>query len=261
MQDLVLVFAGFFVGVVVGLTGVGGGSLMTPLLIFGFGIQPVLAIGTDLLFAAITKLGGSVALARARLIDWTVVAQLAAGSVPASVLTLWLIQHMGPADALTQKLMTFTLGVALLLTAAATLYKAVVDRPLVRAHSPVPTPTTPRHWALPLVMGGVIGVLVTLTSVGAGAIGVLALMLLYPALPLRRVVAADIAHAVPLTLVAGLGHAAIGTVNWPLLATLLVGSLPGIWLGTRLANKAPDRLVRSLLSLLLAYAGVKLVAL
>jgi uncharacterized protein len=117
----------------------------------------------------------------------------------------------------------------------------------------------PRHWALPIAFGALIGTLVSLTSVGAGAIGVTALMLLYPALPLARIVAADIAYAVPLTLVAGLGHASIGSVDWPLLAKLLAGSLPGIWLGSRLMRKTPERLIRALLSLLLAYAGAKLI--
>ena len=119
--------------------------------------------------------------------------------------------------------------------------------------------TKARHWALPVLFGALIGTLVTITSVGAGAIGVTVLMLLYPALPLQRIVAADLAYAVPLTLVAGLGHASIGSVDWPLLAKLLMGSLPGIWLGTQLSSKVPERAIRSLLSVLLAYAGVKLI--
>lgn len=120
--------------------------------------------------------------------------------------------------------------------------------------------TQARHWALPVLFGAVIGALVTITSVGAGAIGVIVLMLLYPALPLPRIVAADIAHAVPLTLVAGMGHAWMGSVDWMLLAKLLAGSIPGIWLGTLLMRKTPDRVIRSLLSVLLAYAGLKLIA-
>jgi len=119
--------------------------------------------------------------------------------------------------------------------------------------------STPRHWSLPVVFGALIGTLVTLTSVGAGAIGVTVLLLLYPLLPLPRIVAADIAYAVPLTLVAGLGHASLGSVDWPLLAKLLAGSLPGIWLGARLMHRTPERLVRAILSLLLAWAGTKLV--
>jgi uncharacterized membrane protein YfcA len=262
MHDFAFIFAGFFVGLVVGLTGVGGGSLMTPVLIFLFGIKPYLAVGTDLLFAAFTKLGGSVNLARARLIDWPVVLRTAAGSVPAALATLYVLHRLGPASSAVQQAMTSTLGIALLLTAAATLYKAIAGRSAPRDIAPADLAQAirPRHWALPVLFGAVIGVLVTLTSVGAGAIGVLVLMLLYPALPLPRIVAADIAHAVPLTLVAGLGHASIGAVDWPLLIKLLAGSLPGIWLGSRLVRKTPDRVIRSLLSVLLAYAGVKLIA-
>ena len=146
--------------------------------------------------------------------------------------------------------------------ALATLYKAIAGKSTPREIAPeaLERATTPPHWALPILFGAVIGTLVTLTSVGAGAIGVLVLMLLYPSLPLPRIVAADIAHAVPLTLVAGLGHASIGSVDWMLLAKLLAGSLPGIWLGSRLVTKTPDRVIRALLSLLLAYAGTKLIA-
>ena len=262
MQDAAFVFAGFFVGLVVGLTGVGGGSLMTPLLIFGFGFKPHRAIGTDLLFAAFTKLGGSIALARARQIDWPVVLRMAAGSIPASLLMLYLLHRLGPASPGVQHAMTSTLGVALLLTAVAMFWKAVAGKAAPRAIAAADlhdATRATRPWQ-PVLFGAVIGALVTLTSVGAGAIGVFVLLLLYPALPLPRIVAADIAHAVPLTLVAGFGHASIGSVDWPLLAKLLAGSLPGIWLGTRLVQKTPDRVIRSLLSLLLAYAGAKLIS-
>lgn len=263
MHDLAFVFAGFFVGLVVGLTGVGGGSLMTPILIFFFGVKPYLAVGTDLLFAAFTKMSGTVKLARARRIDWRVVLQQSAGSIPAALITLYILRTVGPADPKVQAVMTTTLGVALLLTAAATLYKALRGKaaPARVAAGEEILAATPRHWSLPLLFGALIGTLVTLTSVGAGAIGVTVLMILYPRLPLSRIVAADIAYAVPLTLVAGLGHASLGSVDWPLLAKLLLGSIPGIWVGSHLMTRTPDRIVRSLLSVLLAYAGVKLIAL
>ncbi|WP_298436529.1 sulfite exporter TauE/SafE family protein [Ottowia sp.] len=261
MESMAFVVAGFFVGAVVGLTGVGGGSLMTPLLIFFFGVKPYLAVGTDLLFAAVTKAGGSVSLARRRLVDWPVVGLLAAGSVPAALLTLWAIRRHGATDPALQHLMTSVLGGALLLTAAATFYKALAGKaqPRQLPAAERAAAARPRHWALPVLLGAVIGSLVTLTSVGAGAIGVVVLMLLYPRLPLPRIVGADIAHAVPLTLVAGLGHAAIGSVDWRLLGLLLAGSLPGIWLGSRLMTHTPERLVRTLLAGLLGYAGLKLV--
>ena len=263
MHDFAFIFAGFFVGLIVGLTGVGGGSLMTPILIFFFDVKPYLAIGTDLLFAAFTKMGGTVKLARARIINWRVVLHLSAGSIPAALITLLLLKKLGPASTAVQGLMTTTLGAALLLTAAATLYKALRGKaaPHALARGQEAQATTPRHWSLPLLFGALIGTLVTLTSVGAGAIGVTVLMILYPMLPLPRIVAADIAYAVPLTLVAGLGHASLGSVDWPLLTKLLLGSLPGIWVGSHLMSRIPERLIRSLLSVLLAYAGMKLIAL
>jgi uncharacterized protein len=262
MADFAFIFAGFFVGLTVGLTGVGGGSLMTPILIFGFGIKPYLAVGTDLLFAAFTKLGGTINLARTKTVDWKIVASLCAGSIPAALVTIYLLHSVGATDPKVQKIMTTTLGIALLLTAMATLYKAIKGKTTPRNISPeqLALATQPRHWALPVLFGALIGTLVSITSVGAGAIGVTVLMLLYPALPLPRIVAADLAYAVPLTLVAGLGHASIGSVDWQLLVKLLAGSLPGIWLGTRFGARVPDRAIRSLLSILLAYAGVKLIA-
>lgn len=263
MTAFATVFAGFFVGLIVGVTGVGGGSLMTPILIFFFGVKPYLAVGTDLLFAAFTKAGGTLSLARQRLVPWRVVGLLSAGSLPAALVTLSVLHRLGPNTDAVQTAMTHTLGVALLLTAAAMLYKAARGKQLPRhlAADQLQEATRARHWSLPVVFGAVIGTLVTLTSVGAGAIGVSVLLLLFPLLPLPRIVAADIAYAVPLTLVAGLGHASLGSVDWPLLGMLLAGSLPGIWVGTRLMRHTPERLVRSLLSLLLAYAGTKLITL
>ena len=265
MHDLAFVFAGFAVGLIVGLTGVGGGSLMTPVLIFFFGVKPHLAIGTDLLFAAFTKMGGTVSMARQRLVPWRVVGLLCAGSIPAALAALWLLHRMGPATAQAQHLMTSTLGIALLLTPAATAYRVRAFPPQRQAaevaarRANAANAAEPRHWSLPVLLGAVIGMLVTFTSVGAGAIGVTVLLLVFPHLPLPRIIAADIAYAVPLTLVAGLGHASLGSVDWPLLLQLLAGSLPGIWLGSRLVSRTPERLIRSALSVLLAWAGAKLV--
>ncbi len=264
MHDLAFIGAGFLVGAVIGLTGVGGGSLMTPILVFVFGVKPYLAVGTDLLFAGFTKLGGTVRTARAGLVNWRMVAHLSAGSIPAALLTLWYLQEVGTASADTQHFMTSALGVALLLTAAATLFKAICSNKSGSSRDQTPPSADaarPRHWSLPLLFGAIIGSLVTLTSVGAGALGVMVLMLLYPMLPLARIVAADVAYAVPLTLVAGMGHASLGSVDWALLTKLLIGSLPGIWIGSRLMQHTPERVVRSLLSMLLAYAGLKLMAL
>jgi len=262
MNEFAFILSGFVVGLIVGLTGVGGGSLMTPLLIFGFGIKPAMAVGTDLLFAAGTKFGGMLNFARQRIVPWRLVLSLSLGSVPASLLTLWVLHDLGASNPVVQKAITFTLGIALMLTAAATLYKAIRGtrhiEVLDEASLERPADQT-KHPLLPILFGAVIGVLVTLTSVGAGAIGVTVLMLLYPQLPLYRIVAADIAYAVPLTLVAGLGHATLGTVDWQLLGLLLIGSVPGIWLGSHWVTRVPERFIRSALSVLLAWAGSKLV--
>ncbi len=259
MHDAAYVLAGLGVGFIVGLTGVGGGSLMTPLLIFFFDLTPSLAVGTDLLFAALTKLGGTLKLARTHGVEWRIVLPLSGASLLTALVTLTILQRLGATSARVQAVMTTTLGVALLLTAAVTFDKALRPRKVGTASAAVEA-ERPLHWSLPLLVGAVLGALVTLTSVGAGALGVTALMVVYPRLPMARLIAADIAYAVPLTLVAGLGHASLGSVDWALLAKLLVGSLPGIWLGSSLVNRVPDRVARGLVAVVVAFAGLRLMA-
>ena len=274
MQDTALILSGLIIGAIIGLTGVGGGSLMTPLLIMGFGVNPAIAVGTDLLFAAATKLGGTVRLARERLIAWRAVGLLSVGSLPAALLTMAVLQRLGPSSAETEQLIRQVLGVALLLTALATLHNVLASQRKKNAVLANNGPTgaagaadladtanaTPAHWALPVLFGALIGSVVTLTSVGAGAIGVTALLILFPRLAIQRIIAVDLAYAVPLTLFAGLGHASLGQVDWHLLGLLLCGSLPGIWLGSRLLKSLNPQVTRTLLSTLLATIGIKLLA-
>ena len=274
MQDTALILSGLIIGAIIGLTGVGGGSLMTPLLIMGFGVNPAIAVGTDLLYAAATKLGGTVRLARERLIAWRAVGLLSVGSLPAALLTMAVLQHLGPSSAETEQLIRQVLGVALLLTALATLHNVLASQRKKNAVLANNGPTgaagaadladtanaTPAHWALPVLFGALIGSVVTLTSVGAGAIGVTALLILFPRLAIQRIIAVDLAYAVPLTLFAGLGHASLGQVDWHLLGLLLCGSLPGIWLGSRLLKSLTPQVTRTLLSTLLATIGIKLLA-
>ena len=271
MQDTALILSGLIIGAIIGLTGVGGGSLMTPLLIMGFGVNPAIAVGTDLLFAAATKLGGTVRLARERLIAWRAVGLLSVGSLPAALLTMAVLQHLGPSSAETEQLIRQVLGVALLLTALATLHNVLASQrkknavlanngPAGAADLADTANATPAHWALPVLFGALIGSVVTLTSVGAGAIGVTALLILFPRLAIQRIIAVDLAYAVPLTLFAGLGHASLGQVDWHLLGLLLCGSLPGIWLGSRLLKSLNPQVTRTLLSTLLATIGIKLLA-
>lgn len=270
MEPIYLVIAGFLVGLIVGLTGVGGGSLMTPALIFFFGVKPAVAVGTDLLFAAVTKGTGVLAVLRQRVIAWQVVAAMCAGSIPAALLSVWWIHRQSSQGLDVDGIIKTTLGIALLLTAAASVYKVLSARrrraasgALAAAGSSATALSEPeqvhvRHWSLPVLLGAAIGTMVAFSSVGAGAVGVIALMVLYPNLPLPRVVASDIAYAVPLTLVTGLSHAGIGMVDWALLATLLIGSIPGIWLGSRVVLRVPEQWVRMLLAVLLSLAGGKL---
>jgi hypothetical protein len=238
------------------MTGVGGGSLMTPLLIGAFKLNPAVAIGTDLWFAALTKTGGAVAHARHGHVDRTITLRLLAGSLPAALLTIAAMHTTGITKAWAGVL-TVALGIALLLTALVIANRGAWQRLGLKLEAWLPERHKP---ALTVAAGALLGVLVTLSSIGAGALGATLILLLYPRLPAHRLVGTDIAHAVPLTLVAGIGHATLGHVDVGLLAALLVGSLPGIWLGARLTRRMPDRLVRALLCAALVTAGIKVIA-
>lgn len=246
--------AGFAVGAIVGLTGVGGGSLMTPILVLLFGIHPATAVGTDLLHAAVTKAGGTYVHAKQGRVEWRITFLLAAGSLPAAALTLLGLQHFTHGIGST-RIITTTLGAALLLTAAALALRTHLFR-LSKSHSL----RTERHPAFTVLTGVVLGVLVSVSSVGAGSLGVTALFFLYPQLKAARIVASDLAHAVPLTLVAGLGHWLFGSVDGKLLLSLLVGSLPGIYLGSHFAGRVPETMLRFLLAGILLLVGYKLIA-
>ena len=248
--------AGLLVGFLVGITGVGGGSLMTPILILLFGIHPVTAVGTDLLQASVTKAVGTLVHGAKKTVDWPIVLRLASGSVPATVLTLLLIGAIGGKGPVGGALISTVLGIAVLLTAVCVAFRPQILR-LGARHLPVPTPRATAQATV--IIGAVIGVLVSVSSIGAGAIGVTVLLLLYPRLPTRTVVGSDIAHAVPLTLVAGLGHWVLGTVDGALLLSLLIGSVPGIVLGSLVASRIPDLVLRPLLASVLALVGARLV--
>ena len=236
------VLSGLVVGMLVGLTGVGGGSLMTPILIILFGIHPATAVGTDLLYASATKTAGTFVHGYNRTIDWRVVGRLALGSVPMTALTIFVLSRLNLDSPAMQALITKVLGAALLFTAFSLFFR----KPMMREYNRrvgVLEPKLVRN--LTILTGAVLGVLVSISSVGAGAIGVTALILLYPAMPASRIVGSDIAHAVPLTLVAGIGHwLVLGSIKWVVLDSLLVGSLPGIVAGSILAARVPDAFVR-----------------
>lgn len=242
------VLSGVIVGGLVGFTGVGGGSLMTPLLILLFGVHPTTAVGTDLLYASATKTAGTAVHGFNSNVDWKVVGWLALGSIPTTALTVLLLYWLGIDSKAAQLVVSKVLGFALLLASVSMFLRT----PLLHVYRDrVGTLPAKRVAALTVVTGAVLGALVTLSSVGAGAIGVTVLVLLYPEMAPRRIVGTDVAHAVPLTLVAGLGHSILGTVNYVMLTSLLVGSLPAIVVASIAANRASDNAVRLALATVL----------
>jgi uncharacterized membrane protein YfcA len=253
-----LVVAGLAVGCIVGLTGVGGGSLMTPILLW-FGIPPSTAVGTDLLYAAFTKMGGVYVHDKKKNIDWSITGWLALGSVPAALVTLWILNNLKADTTAVNAVIKYSLGWALLFTSIAILFKKKL---LVfsqkhagdKFHRESKTQN-----ALTIAIGVMLGATVTLTSIGAGALGTVTLFFLYPLLPTPRLVGTEIAHAVPLTLVAGIGHASMGNLDFSILGQLLAGSLPGIYIGSMLSGKVPDLFLRNAIAIMLFFVGYKLV--
>lgn len=252
--------AGFGVGLLVGMTGVGGGALMTPILILFFGYSPLTAVGTDLLFASITKSVGMLVHGRQGTVDWIVVRRLAAGSIPAAVLALvWLTEIR---DTVSASLLFGLIGSALLLSSLGLLAKSQLHR--LGKHYRLAFPSRFKHLqpALTVFAGILIGVFVTATSIGAGALGAVVLLYLYPLrLTPAKLVGTDLAHAIPLALVAGMGHLAIGTVEFRLLGGLLLGSLPGVLMGSWLCGRMPESTVRMAVAVALGAVAVKLLAL
>ena len=251
---LPLAAAGFGVGFLVGLTGVGGGALMTPLLISTFGVSPAVAVGTDLLYAAVTKTVGGWRHHMAENVDWPIVIRLATGSIPAAIMLLAIMAYVPFNTEAMARWIRYGLAFALPVSAVAIVLYPI----LMKGHANDAAAAPPKRALATVLFGVALGLLVTLTSVGAGAIGVVVLALLFPLLPAKRIVGTDIAHAVPLTLVAGAGHLGLGHVDPWILVALLCGSIPGILLGTRLAGVAPEWLLRPLLALTLCYAAYAL---
>jgi len=253
--DPAFVVSGLVVGLLVGFTGVGGGSLMTPLLVLVFGIHPATAVGTDLIYAGLTKISGSAVHAYHGSVDWRITRRLAYGSVPAALLSLLLLAHLGVSSKSSGGIISTTLGIALILTAVMLVFRKALLARLARLMDGA---SEQRIRVLTVALGVVLGVLVTISSVGAGAIGATILLTLYPKSPIVRIVGSDIAHAVPLTLIAGAGHWWLGSVDLHMLVSLLAGSIPGIMISSHFASRVPDRILRPLLAGTLAVVGGRL---
>lgn len=255
VHSVVYPLSGLLVGLLVGLTGVGGGSLMTPLLL-AFGVHPTTAVGTDLLYAAVTKTVGTAMHHAGDTVDWKIVRRLALGSVPATAVALYGLSHFGVQSKEVTETIKFVLGVGLLLTAVSIFLRRQIAEFVASRFG---EPNDRQATAMTVISGVVLGILVSLSSVGAGAVGVTVLILLYPKIPLVRIVGSDIAHAVPLTLVAGTGHWLLGDVNFGLMGSLLIGSIPGIVAGSWLARRLPEMGLRPALATVLLVVGANLV--
>lgn len=250
-MDFAYPVAGFVVGIIVGLTGVGGGALMTPFLVL-YGVPPATAVGTDLLYAAATKSGAVWLHNRNRTVQWRIVGLLALGSLPAAAASILVLSRLGGGQ---DALITKTLGVSLVLTSLALLFKERLRR-FGAGRWPAARRALRHHSVMLTVLAGaLLGTLVTLSSVGAGALGTAVLLILYRRLPATSVVGTDLAHALPLALLAGLGHLQLGTVDFVLLGSLLLGSLPGIALGTQAGVNLPEPILRRVLATLLLAVG------
>jgi uncharacterized membrane protein YfcA len=247
--------SGFVVGTLVGLTGVGGGSLMTPVLILLFGINPAAAVGTDLLYAAVTKTAGSFVHGFNQTIDWRVVRRLATGSIPMTVVTIAVMHLLDINGPTVRGLINAALTLALFATAVTLVFR---DRLVARYSARLAALAPQQIDVLTVVAGTALGMVVSISSIGAGAIGVTVLILLYPKLPMARIVGSDIAHAVPLTLVGGVGHWFLGAVDLPVFASLIMGSIPGILLGSYAAVRTPERALRLVLAGTLIVVAIKL---
>lgn len=259
-MELIHIAAGALVGLVIGLTGVGGGSLMTPILVLGFGIQPTIAVGTDLLYAAITKCSGVFFHHKHGTVDWRVVLLLGSGSVPCSILTILLLESLRKNGINYDHLILSTLGIMLVLTALIIVIKNRLLGFIHNRHddSFAVNLIRNRRPQITILSGALLGIVVTLSSVGAGAIGSAILFLLYPYKRPINIVGTDLAHAVPLTAIAGAGHLHFGSIDFSLLFGLLCGGLPAIYLGSLIGKHLPDRILRPLISLILLLMGVKL---
>jgi uncharacterized membrane protein YfcA len=251
------IVSGFAVGLLVGLTGVGGGSLMTPLLTLLFGINPTVAVGTDLAFASITKSAGTLAHRIRNTVHWEIVKRLCIGALPAALLTTLALKYFGALEQHITQIIRYTIAFSVLLTAIAIIFRGRMQA-WITAH-----PERQLHGKKQVIAtvfaGAAIGTLVTVSSIGAGAVGATVLVMLYPHLKPAEIAGTDIAYAVPLTAIAAIGHWWLGSINWELLGMLLIGSVPGITIGSLAARAVPEKFLRGLLATTLTGVAAKLV--
>lgn len=256
-MTLSYIVSGFAVGLLVGMTGVGGGSLMTPLLTLLFGVAPSVAVGTDLAFAAVTKSAGTLTHRLRGTMRWDIVKRLCCGALPAAVLATLALKSFGTLTPQIGAVIRYSIAASVLLTVVALLFRSKMMA-WIHAH-PEKQLQGKQLTAATVIAGAVLGILVTVSSIGAGAIGATLLVLLYPRMSAAEVAGTDIAYAVPLTAIAALGHWWLGSIHWELLGSLLIGSLPGITIGSWFARSVPEKFLRALLAMTLTGVAIKLI--
>ncbi|CDG84537.1 conserved hypothetical protein [Janthinobacterium agaricidamnosum NBRC 102515 = DSM 9628] len=239
------------------MTGVGGGSLMTPLLTLLFGVAPSVAVGTDLAFASITKSAGTLTHRLRGTVRWDIVKLLCCGALPAAVAATLALKSFGALTPGIGQVIRYSIAGSVLLTVVALVFKSKMMA-WMNAH-PEKQLQGKQLASATVISGAVLGVLVTVSSIGAGAIGATLLVLLYPSMSSAEVAGTDIAYAVPLTAIAALGHWWLGSIHWALLFSLLIGSLPGITLGSWVARSVPEKFLRVLLAMTLTSVAIKLI--
>jgi uncharacterized protein len=250
--------AGLVVGTFVGLSGVGGSAILAPILILLLGVKPSIAIGTDLLYSVPTKLLALGLHARQKTIDWSLTGRLLLGGVPGGLVGLWIyaqLQHAIP-DAQLQPLLRHAIGVAILL---ACFGSAILWFRRSRIAKPAEDVRTPFSTSMTILIGAVVGVLVSITSVGSGSVTLPLMILVFPGVMLRRLIGSEIAFAAFLVPLAAAGHIAFGNTNWPIVLSLVIGSLPGVWIGSALCRVTGDAWLRPIILGVLAFAGSRLV--
>lgn len=255
-MDFRIPILGFVVGLLVGLTGMGGGALMTPALILTGLARPVIAVGTDLVWGTLTKTVGAFVHVRQKTVDFSIVKRLALGSVPGALAGIALLYYLhSRGNVVVDRLVMRMLAVALMCVALS-LFVRALRGPRVKPNEE-PFLTRQPAW-MTTTLGGVVGFLVSLTSVGSGSLIVACLVILYPMTPMKRIVGSDIVHAIILVGVSALGHIGLGSIDFPLLGALLIGSLPGVWIGSRMTTVFPERVLQPILATALFFLGYKL---
>jgi len=257
-MDLRISTLGFIVGLLVGLTGMGGGALMTPALILLGLARPAIAVGTDLVWGTLTKAVGAFVHCRQKTVDFAIVKRLAIGSIPGALAGLALLAVLHKhGDQAMDRAIVHLLAIALMCVALSLFIRTFRGRVSPLETSSASLVHNGPAW-LTSVLGGVVGFLVSLTSVGSGSLIVACLVVLYPRATMRRIVGSDILHALLLVGVSALGHLGLGSIDFPLLGALLIGSIPGVWLGSRMNAVVPERVLQPILATTLFFLGYKL---